>query len=226
MPHVIFFKKVNKRSIVNYENENFPKYLLDFKKKLTTDKNVRVSYRRKNNNMGKIGKIQARINELSGMMKQVLGKKKNKKSQKRVVNDAGLVGGIPIDSPEVNVLFQAFVEALQNEGYISKKPLNQRNVANNNAALAPDKAPASINGPVGAIYGLRMLKEKISANNFVAALPNASAVAADGINGQNVIAGTANNSWSVADVNSVKNEYKKLSDTINELKSLMTSLQI
>lgn len=47
MPYVIFFKKVNKRSIVNYENENFPKYLLDFKKKLTTDKNVWVSYRRK-----------------------------------------------------------------------------------------------------------------------------------------------------------------------------------
>ena len=75
MPHVIFFKKVNKRSIVNYENENFHKYLLDFKKKLTTDKNVRVSYRRKNNNMGVVGEMKTQLNELMGMMKQVLKNK-------------------------------------------------------------------------------------------------------------------------------------------------------
>lgn len=221
MPYVIFFKKVNKRSIVNYENENFHKYLLDFKKKLTTDKNVRVSYRRKNNNMGVIGEMKAQMNELRDMMKQVL---ENKKSQERVGNGAAPVEGISMDDPAVVALFKGFAKYLQDGGYISKKPLNQRNVANNNAALIPDELPASISGPVTALYGLRKLKEKISDNNFIAALPNASAVAATA--GQQVADDALLNSWNAADVNSVKNEYQKLAEVVNELKSLMASLQI
>ena len=45
---------------------------LTLRKKLTTDKNVRISYERKNNNMGVIGEMRAQMNELRGMMKQVL----------------------------------------------------------------------------------------------------------------------------------------------------------
>jgi hypothetical protein len=71
---------------------------------------------------------------------------------------------------------------------------------------------------------LRKLKEQISANNFVVNLPNASAVAA-APNAQ-VPGNAVNDTWGVNDVNTVKNEYKKLSDIINELRSLMASLQI
>ena len=194
---------------------------LTLRKKLTTDKNVRISYERKNNNMGVIGEMRAQMNELRGMMKQVL---ENKKSQERVGNVAAPVEGISMDDPAVVALFKGFTKYLQDEGYISKRPLNQRNVANYNAALTPDELPASISGPVTALFGLRQLRDKISANNFVANLPAFSSCACAA--GGNIAAGTANNTWSVNDVAIINNEYKKLSDTISELKSLMASLQI
>ena len=85
---------------------------------------------------------------------------------------------------------------------------------------------SSISGPNLTLWRLKGLKNKVSVNNFVANLPNVSAVAADGINGQNVLADTANNSWSVNDYNNVRLEYQKLANVVNELKVLLDALEI
>lgn len=222
MPYVIFFKKVNKRSIVNYENENFPKYLLDFKGKLTTNKNVRVSYRRKNNNMGKIGRMEAQLNKMSVMVEKFL---KGGKKQDPENNGAGSVGSISIDNPGVKALFEAFVQALQSQGYISARPLSQRNAANGDAAPTLDERSASVGGPVTVLYGLRKLKEKITAANFVIErLPRFSAVA--GVAGQRINGNAARDSWNARDAAGIRRQYEKLSEVVKELKSLMSPLTL
>lgn len=213
---MIFFERINKRSIVNYENENFPKYLLDFKGKLTMNKNVRVSYRRKNNNMGAIKDIRAQMDKMSAILEQLL---ENKKSQGQTDNGADPVAGVPIDDSAVLELYKGFTKYLQDEGFISKKPLNQRG-----AAPTPDETPASVNGPVTVLYGLRKLKEKITDANFVIEnLPAFSAVAANGVQGEQVAANTPSNSWSAAHASNIRTQYEKLAEVIKELKSLMAS---
>ena len=221
MPYVIFFKKVNKRSIINYENENFPKYLLDFKEKLTMDKNVRVSYGRKNN-MSAIHDMKAQLNGLESLIKQFI---EGNKGQGQVGNVATPVAGISMEDPSVAAFYEGFTKYLQDAGFISKKPLDKRDTDKGDAAPTPDETPASVKGPVTVLYGLRKLKEKIADANFVIEnLPNASAVAA----APNVqVPGNAvNDTWGVNDVNTVKNEYKKLSEVVKELKSLMSSLTL
>ena len=222
IPYVIFFKKVNKRSIVNYENENFPKYLLDFKEKLTTERNVRISYRRKNNNMGVIGEMRAQMNELMGMMKQML-EDRGKRGPKN--NGAGSNGGTSIDKAELDDFLGALVEALRDRGFLPKKPLSQRNAGNGDAAPTPDETPASVKGPVTVLYGLRKLKEKIANANFVVEnLPVLSAVAA--APNTQVQANAPLDSWSVQDVATIRTRYEKLSEVVRELKSLMAPLTL
>ena len=221
MPYVIFFKKVNKRSIVNYENENFYKYLLDFKKKLTTDKSVRISYRRKNNNMGVVNDIKVQMGKMNAILEQLL---ENKKSQGQTGNDAAPVEGIPVDAPAVIELYKGFTKYLQDEGFISKKPLDKRNTDNGNAAPTPDETPASVKGPVTVLYGLRKLKEKIANANFVVEnLPAFNAVAT----GPNTWVGNASlDSWRAQDVSNIRTQYEKLAEVVRELKSLMGPLSL
>lgn len=221
MPHVIFFKKVNKRSIVNYENENFPKYLLDFKGKLTTNKNVRVSYRRKNNSMGKIGRMEAQLNKMSVMMEKFI-KDGGKRGPKN--NGAGSNGGTSIDKSELDDFLRALVKALQDRGFLPKKPLSQRNADNGNSAPTPDETPASVKGPVTVLYGLRKLKEKIANANFVVEnLPAFNAVAT----GPNTQVGNVPlDSWRAQDVSNIRVQYEKLAEVVRELKSLMAPLTL
>lgn len=222
MPYVIFFEKINKRSIVNYENENFPKYLLDFKGKLTTERNVRVSYRRKNNNMGKIGRMEAQLNKMSVMMEKFL-KDGGKRGPKN--NGAGSNGGTSIDKSELDGFVGALIEALQDRGFLPKSPLHQRNAANGDAAPTLDERSASVSGPVTVLYGLRKLKEKITAANFVVEnLPAFNAVAANP--GAQVAGNAPLNSWNAQDVNIIRTQYEKLAGVVKKLKSLMTPLTL
>ena len=205
MPYVIFFKKVNKRSIVNYENENFHKYLLDFKKKLTTDKNVRVSYRRKNNNMGKFRKMirdefKAVINGGNGL------------GQNPVPNSPTPVNGVSLNDPAIATLLQVFIQALQEQGYISKEPLGQRS-----AAPTSNAAPTSVYGSTDALLKLMNFKNEILDPNFVPAAPAFDS---------NLAGGAGVISWGAANAATVKDGYKKLSDAINKLKALLADLQM
>ena len=174
MPYVIFFKKVNKRSFVNYENENFHKYLLDFKKKLTTDKNVRVSYRRKNNNIGKfMGMFHSIEAKMDALIKALNG---NGNPVPNSPEDP--VNSVSLKNPATAALLQTFTKALQNGGFLPKNPLYKRDVDNNNSAPTSDEPFSSISGPNLTLWKLHELKKKVKADDFVANLPNASAVAA------------------------------------------------
>jgi hypothetical protein len=219
---VIFFKKVNKRSIVNYENENFHKYLLDFKEKLTTDKNVRVSYRRKNYNMGTVSEMRAQMDELRGMMRSLL---ENKKAKKESANAGTKNGGNSIEIAEkrLDPIFNLFVKKLAGEGYI-KVPLEKRNADVNGHQSTPDKDSSSISGPNLTLWKLKELKAKIAPNNFVVGLPNLSSCAC--VAGGNVPGGTPNNTWDVNDVNNITANYNKLLEVVNELKDLLAVLEI
>ena len=66
-------------------------------------------YGRKNNNMGVIGEMKAQMNELRGMMKQVL-EDREKRDPKN--NGANSNGSASVDKSEVEGFLRAFVEAL------------------------------------------------------------------------------------------------------------------
>lgn len=130
------------------------------------------------------------------------------------------VNGVSLKNPATAALLQTFTKALQDGGFLPKNPLHKRGVGND----TPAEPFSSISGPNLTLWKLHELKKKVKADDFVANLPNASAVAA--MAGAQVGDYAPNNTWDANDYTTVKNEYQKLADVVNELKTLFDGLKI
>ena len=99
------------------------------------------------------------------------------------------VNGVSLKNPATAALLQTFTKALQDGGFLPKNPLYKRDVDNNNSAPTSDEPFSSISGPNLTLW----IKKKVKADDFVANLPNASAVAA--MAGAQVGDYAPNNTW-------------------------------